>query len=203
MDPENRGPAALRNAVLHRTPDTEVEIRYGRIVNDAFRAGLSFERFARIVEHMDESYSGQESHATIHSVVRGDVRLDRVERSGSVQETMIQKQRVLKEDVRTDFGCDLRISSAREIPLEFTKEDRIGMLREYDLIRTKDRRGYAFPGYRVDLTVVMTTPSAIKVRGDDELDSVTYEVEIEVDRITGCESAWNMLGELSRAMSET
>lgn len=95
----------------------------------------------------------------------------------------------------------LCVSTERPVKSRTAVSD-LDIVRDHEIIREKDRRTYAYGGFRVDLTLVSVvgrrTPPCDVAVSDDEFPTETYELEVEVEDPASTEAAWNVYHALIR-----
>jgi hypothetical protein len=152
------------------TPNTEIEIRFGRRASSGFDTNVGRDTFEKVLKALG-SYKGWESSAHTTSTVYyfdGHKRL-------TVNEETDEQVGQIKRRVRVDdFALenapfDVRLGISTEVPYEYDGEETSTEQ------KTKERWSFVRKNLSIDMTVVKGTPD-----DKDADDDTTYQIELEI-----------------------
>lgn len=152
------------------TPNTEIEIRFGRKSSKNFDTNVgkaSFEKVFNTLNSYNEWESKNHSKKTIY-YFPGNKRLtvsdENEEQVGEI------KTRVFVDDHHIDNApLDVRLGISKEIPFEYDGEE------ESNLQRERERWQFVRKNLSIDLSIVKGTPE-----DKDCDDDISYQIELEI-----------------------
>lgn len=165
----------------------EFEMRIGRIVGGRFCPGLSFLTFAKLYTTTKNKYSARVSQSHMIDYIKGRDRLTVYD--DGTEALISKKDRVTRDFQGKGITFDVRLSSCLEEPYGIVNDIRVSHMDNPDMVREKDRATVSFDGFHIDFTVVTLLHTKQVFSGDQEKESVTYEVEIEVESKEALEEA--------------
>lgn len=152
------------------SPDTEIEIRFGRRASSGFDTNVGRETFQKVLKALG-SYKGWESTTHSNSTVYyfdGNKRLtvneDTDEQVGQI------KRRVKVDDVSLDNEpFDVRLGISTEVNFEYDGEETSTEQ------KTKERWSFVRKNLSIDMTLVKGNPD-----DKDSDDDTIYQIELEI-----------------------
>jgi hypothetical protein len=152
------------------TPNTEIEIRFGRRSGHGFDTNVGAETFDKVLKAL-EKYQGWESKNHTNSTVyyfEGSKRLtideDTDEQVGQI------KKRVTVDDFQVSGApFDVRLGVSTEEPFEYDGEETSTEQ------KTKERWSFVRKNLSIDMSIVKGNPD-----DKDADDDTTYQIEMEI-----------------------
>ena len=147
----------------------EIEIRLGQIQFNSFKPGLASKDFYdKIKSILDESdcWDKKINNKSEELCVNGIKRMTLFNNKKILKHQSIKKEKIKNVNIKFNgTPYDIRLSVAKEIPVEDKIKNGTGILRK------KNRMSYYYKDYRIDLTEVEQIENSVS--------NLNYELEVE------------------------
>jgi hypothetical protein len=151
------------------SPNTEIEIRFGRRSGNKFDTNVGKDTFFKCLKALD-AYTGWESkkHAKFDMYYFEDGKRLQINEETDERDSVI-KQRVLVDDFELNgMPFDVRLGVSSEVPFEYDGETATDQ-------KTKERWSFVRKNLSIDMSKVQGNPD-----DPDDDDDTNYQIEMEI-----------------------